>query len=92
MGSRRERCVWFYYYVDKHVPEESYLSNRIVQRLKISPDNRRFANWHTDGAHPLDLTINELPAILESGCHFARKISLEKSSSLLTALDRIHKS
>lgn len=41
--------------------------------LKISPDNKRFADWRGCTNHPRPLTEAEFPAILASNDHFARK-------------------
>lgn len=68
-------------------PEESYyqtvLSN--TPGLIICRDNKRFAEWDGGGAHPRTLTEAEVPSILASGAHFARKFA--PNSQALDALD-----
>lgn len=54
--------------------------------LVINRDNKRFAEWNGGGAHPMTLGIDELPRILASGAHFARKF--DGSSLVLDAIDR----
>jgi len=43
--------------------------------LRISKDQKRFEDWTTAGigAHPKWLETSDLPKILASGAHYARK-------------------
>lgn len=69
-------------------PEESYYQTVLCSTdgLRICRDNKRFAIWNGGGAHPMSLTDAEVPAILSSGAHFARKFVPD--SPALEALDQ----
>jgi len=41
--------------------------------LRICKDHKRYENWSGDGKHPKWLEIADMPKILASGAHFARK-------------------
>ncbi len=92
ISSRRKHFDLFYHYTNVAVPEESYYQTVLCNNteLNICPNNRRFASWYTDGAHPHELTLSDMTAILASRCHFARKVSCKTSSALLDALDCLH--
>lgn len=68
-------------------PEETYYQTLLGNDpdLTICRDNKRFALWR-GGSHPLTLTDAEVPAILGSGAHFARKFAA--SSRALDLLDQ----
>ena len=70
-------------------PEETYYQTVLCSSrgLTICRDNRRFAVWNGGGAHPMTLTDAEVPAILASGAHFARKFA--PNSPALDALDHV---
>jgi hypothetical protein len=90
--SRREHCDLFYHYTNVCAPEESYYATVLCNdgSLNLCANNKRFANWQTPEAHPLLLTMSDMENMLASKCHFARKVSLEKSADLLHALDELH--
>jgi len=91
IASRRERNELFYHYTNVVVPDESFYQTVLCNHrdLRIC-GNRRFADWSLGGDHPRELGEEDLEAIVKSGCHFARKVSAQKSAGLLDALDRIH--
>lgn len=70
-------------------PEETYYQSILCNTpgLTICRDNKRFAQWNGGGAHPKILTETEVPMILASGAHFARKFA--PNSPALDALDRL---
>lgn len=70
-------------------PEETYYQTVLCSTpgLTICRDNKRFARWNGGGAHPSTLTEEDVPAILASGAHFARKFAPD--SRALDALDRV---
>ena len=70
-------------------PEETYYQTVLCSSrgLTICRDNKRFAVWNGGGAHPMTLTQAEVPAILASGAHFARKFA--PNSPALDALDHV---
>lgn len=69
-------------------PEETYYQTVLCSTpdLTICRDNKRFAVWDGGGAHPRTLTQEDVPMILASGAHFARKFA--PNSPALDALDR----
>jgi hypothetical protein len=70
-------------------PEETYYQTVLcsIPGLAICRDNKRFARWNGGGAHPATLTEEDVPAILSSGAHFARKFAA--GSKALDALDEV---
>lgn len=51
--------------------------------------NHHYIDWSGNGAHPEVLVEEDLPAILESGKWFTRKVDPEISAELIKALDAI---
>lgn len=91
INSRNQNSALFDYYSRVHVPDKSYYQTILCNSsLNICPRNKRYANWHTEGAHPLELGMHDYDKMVKSGCHFARKISLTQSATLLDALDQLH--
>jgi hypothetical protein len=54
--------------------------------LKIEKATRRFSEWNGGGAHPKILGTEDLPAIISSKAHFARKF--EAGTPVLDEIDR----
>jgi hypothetical protein len=71
------------------VPEECYYHSVLANtpELKIDKATRRFSEWLGGGAHPQDLGLNDLPAIIASKAHFARKFA--PNSPVLDEIDRM---
>jgi hypothetical protein len=57
------------------------------QDLKISKDSMRYIDWSQGGHHPKTLGMEDLPRILASGAHFARKFDLAKGVEVFDAID-----
>ncbi len=55
--------------------------------LKISNDNLRYVDWSQGGHHPKTLGVEDIPRILASGAHFARKFDLEKGAEVFDAIN-----
>jgi hypothetical protein len=70
------------------VPEEAFYHTVICNQpgLRVSGDNKRYADWSLGEAHPKFLDVGDLPAIAASGAYFARKF--RPGSPVLTLLDR----
>jgi hypothetical protein len=70
-------------------PDECYYQTVICNEpgLRLSRDNKRFAEWNGGGAHPRELTAREIDAMLSSGAHFARKFA--HGSPVLDRLDEM---
>ena len=79
----------------RYVADECYYQTVLgnTAGLKISKATRRFADWTESaggafaGAHPKVLGLNDLPAIISSGCYFARKFAA--NSTVLDELDKL---
>lgn len=71
--------------------DESFYQTVLANQpdIRICKDNKRYAHWVGQDAHPKTLEIGDLHSILASRCHFARKFSTERPSRLLDELDRI---
>jgi hypothetical protein len=72
-------------------PEEVFLHSVLVNsgRFRLTPDYKRYIDWagcrHT---HPRTLGVEDLPAMLASDAHWARKLDLEKGAKLFDILDQ----
>ncbi len=64
------------HYRNRTQSDESYYATLLgnTKGLKISLDNRRYAEWNGGGAHPMELTTAEIPAAISSNAFFARKL------------------
>jgi hypothetical protein len=73
----------------RYIPEEAFYQTAICNQpsLRVSKDNKRYADWSLGGTHPKFLDVGDLPAIAESRAHFARKFL--PGSAALTLLDRV---
>jgi len=72
------------------VPDECYYQTVLVNtpQLEISKSTRRFAKWEGGpGAHPWNLELSDLPAIISAKAHFARKFA--PGASVLDEIDRM---
>jgi hypothetical protein len=71
------------------LPEEAFYQTVICNQphLRVSGDNKRYADWSVGGGHPKFLDVGDLPMIAASRAHFARKI--RPGSPVLTLLDRV---
>lgn len=63
------------WYARREVPDEGYVQTVIANApgLRVEWTNFRYVDWSTQESHPRDLGLADLPAILRSGAHFARK-------------------
>jgi hypothetical protein len=73
------------------IPDESYFQCMLCNdpTLRIRNDNKRYTEWVPGAAHPRTLGAQDLPKIIASGCHFARKFDPDHDSSVLDALDAL---
>jgi hypothetical protein len=79
----------FKYYRGRENADESYYQTILCNTagLKICNDNKRYSNWNSGGPHPKLLGLEDVPALIDSPSHFARKFA-ESSESALDELDR----
>ncbi len=70
--------------------EESLLQSILANAhdLRLSGDHHRYVDFPGGSAHPKILTLDDFPAIVASGAHFARKVDMDAHPDLLDALDR----
>ncbi|HTU45314.1 MAG TPA: beta-1,6-N-acetylglucosaminyltransferase [Bryobacteraceae bacterium] len=71
------------------IPEEGIYQSIIcnVPGLKLCADNKRYADWTAGGLHPKLLGPGDIPLIVKSGAHFARKFAAD--SPALGRLDAL---
>lgn len=73
------------------IPEESYYQTILCNapHLKVQNNNWRHLDWSKGGAHPKTLMSEDLPKILASSAHFARKFDIDTDVRILNELDAI---
>lgn len=77
------------YFSKRFCPDESFPHTILCNQrdLKISKDSKRFIDWSQGGHHPKTLGIEDIPRILASGAHFARKFDLTEGAEVFDAID-----
>lgn len=72
-------------------PEESYLQSVLgnAPDLTLSQNFLRYVDWTRGGSNPKVLTMEDLPWLLNSGAHFARKFDEAVDAVVLDELDRV---
>jgi hypothetical protein len=70
---------------------ESYCQTVLCNaaQLRISGNNWRYVDWTIDGPHPKTLLSEDLPKLLASSAHFARKFDMDADAGIYDALDAI---
>jgi hypothetical protein len=78
-------------YAARRVPDESYVHTILGNQpgLRLAPDCRRYTDWSGGGSHPKILTLEDLPLLLRSEAHFARKFDATVDARVLDELDAI---
>jgi hypothetical protein len=63
------------YYRTREIPEESLFHTALCSHvdLRICKDHKRYEDWTSGGASAKWLDVSNVPKILASGAHFARK-------------------
>lgn len=83
---RRELLEYF-----RHceVPDEAFYQTLLCNRmdLRLRADNLRFSDWGEERRRPRTLDENDVPLMLRSGAHFARKFA--PNSQALNLIDAI---
>lgn len=69
--------------------DESYFQCLLANapHLRLSKENWRYTDWSAGGPHPKTLMLEDLPALLASRAHFARKFDIETDVRILDELD-----
>ncbi len=75
------------HYLKRRLPEESIYQTILCNRrdLRIYPSNLRYADWSQGGSGPKTLGFADIPAMLQSPAHFARKFPFDPE--LFAAVD-----
>ncbi|MBU7581748.1 MAG: hypothetical protein KAF91_02340 [Nostoc sp. TH1S01] len=79
------------YYSQIKYADESYFQTILANapHLKLKNDRLRYIDWSNGGCHPKTLLMEDLPNLLKSSAHFARKFDIDIDSNILNELDRI---
>jgi hypothetical protein len=77
------------HYRTVHNPDESYFQCILgnARGLKLNNNDYRYTDWSRGGAHPKTLGIEDLPKLLSSTDHFARKFDIDQDARILDELD-----
>jgi hypothetical protein len=80
------------YYRRTVLPEESFFATVLHNsgRFRIANDCRRYVNWGRAVAHaisPATITANDVPRVLASGAHFARKFDMSVDARPFDLID-----
>jgi hypothetical protein len=79
------------HYRKTRTPEESYLQTVLANtpELKLSQNYLRYVDWTGRGSNPKILRMEDLPRIIASKAHFARKFDEAVDARILDELDAI---
>jgi hypothetical protein len=79
------------HYRSVQVPEESYFQCVLANatQLKLNQSNYRYTDWSDGGPHPKTLGMRDLPRLLSSPAHFARKFDADWDARILDELDAL---
>lgn len=71
--------------------EETYFQTILANapHLKLKNDRRCYIDWSDGGCHPKILLMEDLPNLLDSSAHFARKFDINIDTNILDELDMI---
>jgi hypothetical protein len=83
----REGVRLFRYIRTCYAPNEGFFHTVLMNApaIRVGRVNTHFIDWDEGGAHPRSLTTADLPAMLDSGAFFARKVDDEALIALLDA-------
>lgn len=72
-------------------PEESYFQTVLANAdaLKLHDESWRYADWSENQSHPKVLLTADLPRLLASRAHFARKFDVDADQNVLDELDKV---
>ncbi len=89
LAQNPENQALFLHYSKRFIPDESLYQTILCNQpeLKISKDSLRYIDWSLGGHHPKTLGMEDVPRILASGAHFARKFDLLKTPGVFDAID-----
>jgi hypothetical protein len=79
------------HYLSVYIPEESYYQCILANApdFKLNNTDYRYTDWSAGGPHPKTLGIEDLPLLLSSTAHFARKFDIDRDATILDELDAV---
>ena len=79
------------HYRRRRFADESYFQTILANapHLKLKNDNYRYVIWPERSAHPKTMGMEDLPNLLTSSTHFARKFNIDVDSEIFDRLDSI---
>jgi len=77
--TEESRALHRFYQKRRPIPDESYVQTILLNRpeLTIENNNRRYAIWLKNARSPRPIGHGDIPDMLASGAHFARKFPLD---------------
>jgi hypothetical protein len=89
LAQNSENRALLAHYSGKFAQDESVPHTILCNQadLKISKNSLRYIDWSQSGHHPKTLGVEDIPLMLESGAHFARKFDLAKGAEVFDAID-----
>lgn len=90
MRSTTDHARTFRHFENRFCPDEALIHTILANQpgLRICNDNKRFANWFGQEAHPRTVDLGDLEVLSGSRYHFARKFAPDPSSAVLAEIDR----
>ncbi len=88
LRTHRERPELARWFAARHVPEEAYVHTVVCNApgLRVTTNAFRYVDWTSHAPSPRELGLADLPRLLGSGSHFARKF--RRDDPVLDELDR----
>lgn len=79
------------HYRDLQFTSESYFQCILANapHLRLTEETWRYTDWSAGGSHPKTLGVEDLPKLLASPAHFARKFDADADARILDALDAL---
>jgi hypothetical protein len=79
------------HYRKRHLPEESIFHTVFASRPELKVENRcpTYTHWTPGEWHPKTLGMSDLPKMLASPSHFARKFHEQTDAHVLDELDKV---
>ena len=90
LSAERDHPETFRHYGKCFAPDESIFHTLLCNHadLRICSDNKRYSNWIGQNANPRWIEFEDIAAISEFGCHYARKFASDRSARILAEIDR----
>ncbi len=79
------------HYRSAPIPDKSYFQCILANapNFKLSQNDYRYIDWNHSDTHPKTLGIEDLPRLLSSADHFARKFDMNWDARILDELDAL---